>query len=393
MFFWSCSNDPQKDTPINRETTTTTIYQDSLNKILEREFNLGHLPGFVSSVFTKDSIYFMKGYGFSTISNKKPYTQNTIQGVASISKTLIGVALMKAVEDKMLTLDDEINAILPFQVTNPNYPKIPITLRQLATHTSSILDDGNYDKAYIFSEKLDANKFSPAWEKYIKIYNKNKSMPMEDFLNKVFTEWKTEKNFSSEKPGTSYEYSNIGAALLAYCIELKTGKNYKNLTEDLILKPLKMNNSGWNYQDLNQENHITYYNEDYNPVPNYQIITYPDGGLFTTASDLTIYMQEIIKGHQGEGKLLKPLSYTKMMENQIPRLEPANGIIWDLSFPCCIGHGGNDFGIASLAYFNPKTGIGKILLTNISTEKEEQGDQFYEIFNSMFKLDSMIIKG
>ncbi len=216
---------------------------------------------------------------------------------------------------------------------------------------------------------------------------------METFLEQLFHAdgtWNTEQNFTTEKPGTSYEYSNIGAALLAYCIQLSMGEDYRELTQKWILDPLHMDRSGWSASTVDQYNHIAYYNEIYNPVPSYSCITYPDGGLYSTVHDLTIFMQEMMKGYQGKSKLLTKASFREMMSNQIPDTGTATGLIWDLDIDCCIGHGGNDFGLATLMYFNPDSGIGKILFTNISLEKEEIEDQFYSIFNALFKYDSDI---
>jgi len=390
----SCK-EKQNNTNYKQEITSYSIV-DSINQTFEKDFEKGHLPGFALSIFTADSIFFMKGYGFSDLENKKPYDENTVQGIASISKTLIAVSLMNAHEDGLLDLDEDINTILPFKVTNPNHGSTKITLRQLATHTSSITDDGSYDYAYIFSEDLDKSIFPEVWSKYIEVYNKNESMEMQEFLHNVFDEkgkWSKEDNFLKERPGSKYEYSNIGAALLAYCIELKTGKNYKQYSKELILDQLEMTRSTWNYKDVKKENEIKYYNEIYNSVPSYEVITYPDGGLYSTVSDMTKFLQEMMKGYEGKGKILnRNDSYKEMMTNQIPHLESPTGIIWDMDNDCCIGHGGNDFGIATMAFFDPKTKIGKVLFTNISLEKEELADQYYNTFNNMFKYDKEIEK-
>ena len=391
MSQWSCTGNNLKQNTHITQLYTHSKYVDSLNYALDKIAKKEILPGFAIAVFSADSIYFMKGYGYSDLDHKKLYTKNTIQSIASISKTLIGVTLMNAVENNLIQLDEEINNILPYQVTNPRQENVPITIRQLATHTSSISDDGNYDKAYIFSEQLQLNQFPEAWAEHIKNYNSNKDMSMAEFLTKTFTEWQTEENFKFEKPGSNYDYSNIGAALLAHCIEIRTGKDYRELTEDLILKPLNMNNSGWQISALDKKNQIAYYNELYNLMPNYEVITYPDGGLYTTVSDLTKYMQDIMQGQKGQGKILEKNSYSTMVENQTPDLDNAVGIIWDLDIDCCIGHGGNDFGTATLAYYDPKSEIGKILFTNITTETEALSDEFYGIFNTMFQYDSMIL--
>jgi len=389
----SCRTKVKENSVVEKKHQISVDYTDSLELIFEKEYAKGHLPGFALSIFTADSIHFMKGYGYADLAEKRPFDENTIQGIASISKTLIAIALMKAVEEGKMTLNDEINTILPYKVTNPNFPNIPITLRHLATHTSSISDDEHYDKAYVFSEDLKEEEFSEAWSKYIKLYNDNTSMTMESYFYKMFAsdgDWVSNNNFYPHQPGSTYEYSNIGAALLAYCIQLKIGKNYKEYTKDLILEPLGMNSSGWEYNNEEKERHIIYYNESKNPVPPYEVITYPDGGLFSSVADMTTYMQDMMKGHAGNGQLLTPSSYQTMMANQIPALDTPTGIIWDMDNTCCIGHGGNDFGIATMAFFNPDTGIGKVLFSNISLEKEELGDQFYSIFNSMFRYDNVL---
>lgn len=371
-----------------------TNYADSLDIIFREQHDKGHLPGFALSIFTADSIYFTKGYGYSDLTTKKRFDEHTVQSIASISKTFIAIALMKAVEDGDMSLDDDINSILPFKVVNPKFPNSPITLRQLATHTSSINDEGNYDKAYVFSKQLDPTKFPDVWAKYLKVYNVNKLMSMETFLMHVFSksEWQSKDNFLSVAPGVQYEYSNIGAALLAYCIQIRTGVDYKELTRQLILEPLNMSNSSWDLSEVDPAKHITYYNEIYNIVPSYHVITYPDGGLYTSVSDLTKYLQEMMRGYSGDGKVLTSDSYKIMMKNQIPELDAPTGIVWDMDNDCCIGHGGNDFGVATMMYFDPKTQLGKVLFTNITTEKEEIIDQFYATFNDMFKYDSEIVE-
>ncbi len=47
-------------------------------------------------------------------------------------------------------------------------------------------------------------------------------------------------------------------------------------------------------------------------MPQYTVITYPDGGLMTSISDMTLYLREMIKGHAGEGNLLTNQSYEEI---------------------------------------------------------------------------------
>ena len=64
-----------------------------------------------------------KGYGFSDVKNKIPMSDNTIQNIGSISKTITGAAAMQLVEQGKLNLDEDINTYLPFTVIHPTFPK------------------------------------------------------------------------------------------------------------------------------------------------------------------------------------------------------------------------------------------------------------------------------
>ena len=123
-------------------------------KELEQIYAQGHINGFFVGIVNQDCILFEKGLGYSDRTGSRRYTENTVQSIASISKTFIGFALLKAQELGKLNLDDPINKYLPFKVINPYFTNTPITIGQLATHTSSIKDLSKYEKkGYVLKEK------------------------------------------------------------------------------------------------------------------------------------------------------------------------------------------------------------------------------------------------
>ena len=113
----------------------------SLEEQLADLYKNGQLPGFAVAIVSKDKILFEKSFGFADIASQTAYTNSTQQSIASLSKTFIGLALMKAIEMGELNLDTPINTLLPFSVNHPDYPNRPITIRHLATHTSGINDN------------------------------------------------------------------------------------------------------------------------------------------------------------------------------------------------------------------------------------------------------------
>ncbi len=124
------------------------------NKLIEELENIysqGHINGYSAAIVNQNNILFSKGFGYANTKQNIKYTENTIQNIGSISKTFIGVALLKAQELRKLNLDDPINKYLPFEVKNPYYPDQVITIRHLTTHTSSIKDGPHYEKKWAFS--------------------------------------------------------------------------------------------------------------------------------------------------------------------------------------------------------------------------------------------------
>lgn len=98
------------------------------------------LMGVAGMVFVDARKVWSKEYGHRDYLRTQPFTTTTPMTVASITKTFTGVAMMRLVAEGKLDLDADVNRYVPFSVRNPRFPDTPITLRMIATHTSSITD-------------------------------------------------------------------------------------------------------------------------------------------------------------------------------------------------------------------------------------------------------------
>ncbi len=265
----------------------------------------------------------MNGFGYSNLESKKKYTTTTIQNIASISKTTIGISLMKATELGLLKLDDPINKYLPFPINNPAFNDSEITILQLATYTSSIKD-----RSTIYDLKCYQGINEPI-------------ISLKDFVFSYFNakgKWYSKKDFNQEKPGTAYEYSNIGATLAAYIIEHVSGMSYAEFTKIYIFEPLSMKNTGWYFKDIDSALHTSLYNSDLKERKLYQLITYPDGGLRTSVQDLAKYFQMILNQGEFEGsqiiekQSIEYMTKPQFENNNLPKnFEMVNqGIFWEM---------------------------------------------------------------
>lgn len=358
---------------------------DSISKLLikdlENIYSQNQIIGFSVAIVNQNGSLFEKGFGYSNKKENKKYTEKTIQNIASISKTFIGIALMKAQELGHLNLDDPINNYLPFKVINPYHPNTPITIRQLATHTSSIRDPMKYQKnGYVLKKEKNGEA------KVIKNFRPpNEMMSQAVFLENILNEngrWYKKNNFLKNKPGAMFEYSNIAAGLAALVLEKAVGECFNLLTKKYIFEPLNMSNSGWSFDEVDFSKHSTLYLNTDTELAFYQLITYPDGGLITSSNDLGKYLSELISGYAGSGKILKVESYKEYFkpnltdENYKERNEYAYndeyniGVFMGVSAQNQIGHTGGDPGVTTLMFFNTKTKVGKILLVNTEIDKE-----------------------
>lgn len=352
-----------------------------LTEELEQIYMESHINGFSVAIVNRDGILFTKGFGYSDRKANKGYTEHTLQSIASISKTFIGMALLKAQELGKLKLEDPINTYLPFEVINPYFPEKPITIRQLATHTASLKDPSVYEKrGYVLKEILE-----PGTKANSNFRAPEDMVSMGVFLEAIFSRkgnWYKKRNFLKKQPGDSFEYSNLGAGLAAYIIQLATETPFSEFTKEHILKPLAMFDSGWRFEDINVSKHSKLYSDTETEIPFYSLVNYADGGLISSASDMGNYLVELIKGQNGNGKILSTASFKELFAPQLTadHFEKRNendfndeynsGIFMGFSASGYIGHTGSDPGVATFMFFDPKTQIGKILIVNTDLGKE-----------------------
>jgi CubicO group peptidase (beta-lactamase class C family) len=372
-------------TTANVEQTTQ---HDSLTIALNNFAKNSLIPGFSVAIVDENELGFAKGFGFANIKTKTPFTTNTIHQVASISKTFIGFCIMKLVEDGKLNLNESISSILTYKITNPHFPTNPITVRQLVTPTSSILDF--FEPYYVgeadtwLVEEVDKKDYPEYMLPNIEYYKTGKPISLEESIRKFSqpkAKWYSDSTFLQKAPGTHYQYSNLGAVIAALIVEVKSGISFVNHTKKYIFEPLKMKNTGWKFEDFNATNISKNYafNSQEKPTsvaeyPQVYSAGYPAGGLLTSAIDMGNYLQEMIRGSMGKGKLLSSSSYKTLFAAQLPinmvqiedQMGKINnmGIFWFLSKDCVSHIGGND-GVYSFLYFNPITKRGAFAHTNL----------------------------
>ncbi|MGG7603989.1 serine hydrolase domain-containing protein [Massilia sp. BKSP1R2A-1] len=364
------------------------------------------LPGFAVAVVSNKKVLYQRGFGLADVAGRRAYTEETVQNVGSVSKTVVGVALVKAIELGYFGLDTEIERILPFKVRNPHLPGA-ITVRQLVTHTSSIVDDEDiYGHAYTIMP--DADRKGPLY----KAFERDSTVPgrrdaslgafLKNYLSPGGARYR-KSNFAKAAPGSTYHYSNIGSALAAWLVELKSGMGFDAFTRRHIFEPLGMHATRWHADPALAQRQASVYDHKGRAYPRYGLVTYPDGGLTTSVSDLGRFLMAMVDGFHGGAGILSRAGFALLFKPQFPPDalpagsppgEPNSGVFWRIRKNGQVGHTGSDPGITAFMFIDPAKGTGRILMTNTEFGDAEGNDdprvvqQVREIWSALAEVRS-----
>ncbi len=328
----------------------------------------------VGTVIFKDGQILHEGYyGKSNIAQGLDLTADHLFLIASISKTVTGVSLLRLYDEGKFGLDDPINDYLSFPVVNPN-SATPITFRMLLTHSSSITDGDN----------LYGNK----------TFNGDTPLSLKDFMESYLkvggSRYDADANFSEETPGTEFNYSNAGTALIGVLVEQISGKSFTEYTQTNIFTPLGMTNSSWKLGNITGTIVQPYELQDGElvKIENYTFPDYPNGGLRTTPREMAKFVAAIANGGTFNGyQLLKSATVTEMLKKQIPSVDNTMGLHMFLQNESLglWGHNGGEDGTTTEMAFDPVTKIGVLVFTNVSAEDENVGESIDNTLIEMYE--------
>ena len=267
---------------------------------------------------------------------------DTVFELGSITKTFTGLLLQDMVDSNQMKLDDPVAKYLPASVKMPTRNGKEITLLHLATHTSG----------------LPAT--SVTWTP------KRAENPRADYTIERLYNFLSDCNLTRE-PGTKYEYSTVGTAVLGQAIALKAGADYESLVVERICRPLKMDNTLITLTPELKNRFATGHNPFGYAVPgSYWGALSPGAALRSTANDLLKYVSANL-GLTPSG--LTPLmKKTHLFQSHEDTNDIDIGLTWDImrepDGTNIISKSGATDGFSSYIGFNPTLRRGVVILSN-----------------------------
>ena len=224
----------------------------------------------------------LKNYGITDLVTQKAITNDSEFRIASVTKPITAVAVMKLVEKGKLNLSDTISK---FFKDFPNGNKI--TIYQLLSHTSGI----------------------PNWWEGEMPKDEPKDFPMCNEPHLFLQRMKTTSFF---EPGTKHSYSNSGYVLLGEIIEIVSGMKYENYLQKNIFAKANMKYTEVEYSPNAKNNWVKGYKQN-SPTdttfsdPDVYAMPFAAGALRSNAEDMINFMDALFKG-----KLVKKSTLNQM---------------------------------------------------------------------------------
>ena len=336
---------------INKEKLSKEI-----NKLLKEHKEIS-----VRLAIMKDGeIVFNEGYGYRDYENKIETDEDTVYAIASISKSFTAAAVAKLVEEGKLEWDKPVKFYIPeFEMYDPYVTK-ELSVRDILCHRCGLPGHGMVCYLNKYSSEELINKL-----KYLK--------PSAPFRNTL-------------------QYSNLMYALAGYLIERVTGKRWYEYIDEVIVKPLGMENTFFYPENVEKiENKALPYDLSTGEIVQIPYYHFPlnstigaAGSIYSNIKGLLKWMEfNLNKGIYndkqiiGEKEILE--CHTPQMLNKTLFYNEFEGIdfqsygfgwmIESFKGHKIIHHGGNVAGFTSMTGFMPSQNAGFALLTNTNNLK------------------------
>lgn len=186
---------------------------DKLNLYYDKIWEEGDLSGGVL-VAKGDRILFEKYRGFAKENNTAPIGKNTPLHVASISKTITAMAVLKLIEANKIKLHDKVTKYFP------KFPYPEVEVFHLLSHRSGL------PKYEYFLEKIPN-------------LNPKKYLTNQEVLN-LLMQYKPEL---ARNTNTGFMYCNTNFMLLALIVERVTKTSFPEAMQQIVFRPLEMNHT------------------------------------------------------------------------------------------------------------------------------------------------------
>jgi len=333
--------------------------------LLTRFTEQRQIPGAVFGVVIDGELAWSKGVGVRDVASGAAVDVDTVFRIASMTKSFTALAILRLRDEGRLSLDDPVARYVP-ELAGLPYPTrdAPVlTVRHLLTHSAGFPEDNPWgDRQLAVSDGTMG-----AWLRA--------GLPF------------------STVPGTAFEYSNYGFALLGRVVASASGQPYSRYVEAHILRPLGMTSTTFDVAAVPADRLAKGYGRQDDQLQEVSLLPNgafgPMGGLWTSARDLARYVGFLLSAFPPrDDPETGPVGRASLREmQQMWRVESATAWRQTVDAPlrlivdgygyglvplrtCDVGslvaHGGGLPGFGSQMQWLPEHGVGLIAMGNLT---------------------------
>ena len=306
------------------------------------------VPGVSVAVIQDFKIHWAKAYGVADVETGQLVDIETMFQAASISKPVAAIGVLRAVQDGLFSLDDDINDILDsWTLDGREFTRNrPVTPRTLTSHTSG-LGDGFGFPGY------DPEQPLPTTVQILEGHELSN-------VGSVFME---------REPLTFYEYSGGGVTVMELALSDVRRRPFVDVLQEGVLAPIGMTRSSYAQPispEHNQNAARAHDNNGESRGPKWHV--YPEhaaAGLWTTPTDLARLIIEVQRSARGESNRVLSQSMIQEMLNPVGVGPFAVGFtVSKIGEGWYFSHGGSNWGFRALMLAHKVKGYGLVVMTN-----------------------------
>ncbi len=310
----------------------------SIDNAVQSFMSTYSVPGVSIAITKQEKLVYLKSYGKMSSTDNTPVTNNSLFRLASVSKTITGIGIMKLLEANKLTLDSKVFGT--GSILGTDYPSTKLntvsdlTVRHLLHHTSNAWPTDGTDP--LFKQPTYTQSQLISW---------------------------TLDTYNANVPRGVHKYSNFGYLLLGRIIEKLSGKSYEQFIKDEVLAPCGITamQIGGNTLADRKPNEVLYTGQNGEPPYAYKIDRLDAaGGWIASAKDLARLLVKV-DGFNNKADILKPATITTMVTRSVPASNYACG--WGVNNANNWWHMGSLPGTATIIV-RANNGFNWVILTN-----------------------------
>jgi CubicO group peptidase (beta-lactamase class C family) len=347
-----------RDTLAKRIVTPTLASVNALcpeiDSMVAAEFGKRPVGSVTIGVVFGNQLLWTKSYGNADMEKKLPADKDTVYRIGSITNMFTALMLEQLADAGKVHLSDPVEKYFPeVKTVQGRFPDAPpITLIQLATHTSGMGREPDDTDKYVQGQVSD-------WEKTL-----TAALPHTHY---------------TFEPGTRFSYSNIGFATLGAALGRASGEPYATYVPKHILGPLGMTHTALELTpelrphlskgyDVGPDGKVDAEapQHDHDTGRGYKV---PNGAIYTTVGDLARFCSFLMG--QGPESVLKAASLERNVEQsavqanfQLSNGYTLGGFVFRRDAYIAFGHGGAVAGYRADLYVNREANVAVIVLAN-----------------------------